>query len=155
MGAAVMVVVSGAGAEAMEGVVEAGCESGCKGGCGGAPVGVATTEDIGMMGAASNACGGGTTHALHRRCRSATTISWCGGESRRPGGRLLVPASASRITAGSEDARQLLWANNSFNQYESGLKADGPPKLWNGSSGSKGSPSRSIHWTWTECGRMS
>jgi hypothetical protein len=155
MGAAAMVVVSGAGAEAMEGVVEAGCESSCRGGCGGAPVGVATTEDTGMMGVASSASSGSTTHASHRRCRSTTTVSWCDGESRRPGGRLLVSASTSRITASSEDARQLLWDDNSLNQSESGSKPDGLPKLWNGSSGSKGSPSSSAHWTWSERGSMS
>jgi hypothetical protein len=80
------------------------------------------------------AVGGDVMHELQRRCiprgrgLSPAPPSWCGGESRSPGGRCIDSASASRGVS-------------SVPQSVDGPKTEGPSQVWKGSLGSHGSPS--------------
>jgi hypothetical protein len=77
-----------------------------------------------LVGAGSRGVGGGIMQSLHKLCSACDggLAAWCGGESRRPGGRRVDWTSASRLST--------LWCTgSSIPQSTPGLKADDPSYL--------------------------
>jgi hypothetical protein len=69
-------------------------------------------------------------------------VSWQGGESSSPGGRLVVSTSESTSGGGLElDVLAGMGGRNSQVQSTPGPNAEGSSWVWNGSVGSQSSPS--------------